>query len=451
MLVGARRPENCSLDLEHFRSLRPEKTANRWAQTRIMRFANLGTVALLGCAATPPPSDTAVPIGTPTGTPDTAGYGDTTFTAGNDPANAFFASLGTNERTCASCHDVHDGWSVTPASLAARFAASDGLDPVFRAIDGAGAPTADCTTLVSRRTAYALLLSHGLFRVARTLPAGVEFSLVAVDDPNGYASASELSLFRRPLPSTNLRFNAAIMWEDREPTLDQQAIDATLGHAEATGAPTELVPEIVAFESSIYTAQTFDTNAGDLALDAGGGPAALATQPYRRGATGTFTLFTAWQNDANAKRAQIAHGEDLFNTHRFQIRGVAGLSDRTVTCATCHDTPNAGSHSTPLPMNIGISDPSRRVAGLPLYTLKNLATGATIQTTDPGLALTTGKWADIGRFEVPNLRGAAMHPPYFHDGFAATLADVVELYDDRFDLHLDRGERADLAAFLAAL
>lgn len=153
MLVGARRPENCSLDLEHFRSLRPEKTANRWAQTRIMRFANLGTVALLGCAATPPPSDTAVPIGTPTGTPDTAGYGDTTFTAGNDPANAFFASLGTNERTCASCHDVHDGWSVTPASLAARFAASDGLDPVFRAIDGAGAPTADCTTLVSRRTA----------------------------------------------------------------------------------------------------------------------------------------------------------------------------------------------------------------------------------------------------------------------------------------------------------
>jgi len=28
--------------------------------------------------------------------------------------NPFFAALGTNTRTCASCHDVAFGWSFTP-------------------------------------------------------------------------------------------------------------------------------------------------------------------------------------------------------------------------------------------------------------------------------------------------------------------------------------------------
>jgi cytochrome c peroxidase len=41
--------------------------------------------------------------------------------------------------------------------------------------------------------------------------------------------------------------------------------------------------------------------------------------------------------------------------------------------------------------------------------------------------------------------------PYFHNGAAATLADVVNFYDARFDLGLSDQQKADLVAFLRAL
>ncbi|HEU4753769.1 MAG TPA: hypothetical protein VFU47_11735, partial [Armatimonadota bacterium] len=77
--------------------------------------------------------------------------------------------------------------------------------------------------------------------------------------------------------------------------------------------------------------------------------------------------------------------------------------------------------------------------------------GETIQTTDPGRALITGKWNDIGRFKGPILRGLAARPPYFHNGSAATLEDAVDFYDQRFNIGLTPQEREDLAAFLRAL
>jgi cytochrome c peroxidase len=88
---------------------------------------------------------------------------------------------------------------------------------------------------------------------------------------------------------------------------------------------------------------------------------------------------------------------------------------------------------------------------MPLYTLRNLQTGETIQTTDPGRALLTGKWKDIGRFKGPVLRGLAARAPYFHNGFAADLAAVVDFYDTRFALNLSDQEKSDLIAFLQTL
>ena len=121
------------------------------------------------------------------------------------------------------------------------------------------------------------------------------------------------------------------------------------------------------------------------------------------------------------------------------------------TCTTCHNSPNVGNHSVAAPLNIGVADASRRTPDLPLYTLRNTATGEIVQTTDPGRALITGKWADIGKFKGPILRSLAARAPYFHNGSAATLADVVRFYDERFNLQLSEQEKADLAAFLAAL
>src|SRR5690242_21039738 len=55
------------------------------------------------------------------------------------------------------------------------------------------------------------------------------------------------------------------------------------------------------------------------------------------------------------------------------------------------------------------------------YTLTNIKTGQVVQTTDPGIAMITGKWADIGKFKGPILRGLSARAPYFHNGSAATL------------------------------
>jgi cytochrome c peroxidase len=123
----------------------------------------------------------------------------------------------------------------------------------------------------------------------------------------------------------------------------------------------------------------------------------------------------------------------------------------TVTCTSCHDTPSAGNHSVSLPLNIGLADASRRTPDLPLYTLRNKTTGATIQTTDPGRALVTGRWADIGKFKGPILRALSARAPYFHNGLAATLDDVIGFYVTRFGVSLTTDERADLLRFLQSL
>jgi len=77
--------------------------------------------------------------------------------------------------------------------------------------------------------------------------------------------------------------------------------------------------------------------------------------------------------------------------------------------------------------------------------------GRMLQTTDPGWALVTGRCVDVGRFKVPTLRGLAGRAPYFHNGSAATLRDVVESYDRRFEIGLNSAEKADLVTFLRAL
>jgi cytochrome c peroxidase len=160
----------------------------------------------------------------------------------------------------------------------------------------------------------------------------------------------------------------------------------------------------------------------------------------------------------DAARAAVARGEVLFNTRPIAISGVKGLNDDlgipvlAGTCTTCHDTPASGNHSIPAPLDIGLTDASRRTPDMPLYTLRNKAApGEIIQTTDPGRALITGKWRDVGRFKGPILRGLAARAPYFHNGFAKDLDDAVDFYNTRFGLGLTDDEHDDLVAFLLAL
>jgi len=112
-----------------------------------------------------------------------------------------------------------------------------------------------------------------------------------------------------------------------------------------------------------------------------------------------------------------------------------------------------GNHSVAAALNIGVADVDNPlpVNYLPVFTLQNTTTGEIKRTTDPGRALITGRWKDIGRLKGPILRGLASRPPYFHNGAAETLADVIEFYDKRFNIGLTPQEKKDLEAFLEAL
>ncbi len=420
-----------------------------------------------------------------------------------DYGNAFFKKFGTNGRTCATCHVPTEGWVITPKGVKDRFERTAGMDPLFRLVDGANSPLADVSTVRKRRQAYSMLLDKANIRVGIGIPTDAEFELDQADDPYGFASASELSLFRRPMPTTNLKFISAVMWEGRETTLNPnsgeciygtttcfspvaydlstQANHATLGHAEALADLTQAErEEIVSFEMGLFTAQVRDKVAGSLTNNGAlGGPKILINQTYYFGINDTLvgdyrthelfnanvmSLYNAWNFYSNrsrdvreSARAAIARGQELFNTKPIQIKGVKGINDDLGvnvlpgTCTTCHNTPNSGNHSTPMPLDIGISDASRRTPDMPLYTLRNKTTGETIQTTDPGRALITGKWKDIGRFKGPVLRAVASRPPYFHDGSAKDLPAVISFYNNRFAMGLTEREKADLVAFLASL
>ncbi len=426
---------------------------------------------------------------------DATGTASTYSTAGViQQTGPFFQALGTNGRTCFTCHQIDQGWSITPAGVQARFDSTSGTDPIFRLVDGSNAPNADVSTLAAKRTAYSMLLTKGLIRIGLPIPANAEFTLQAVNDPYGFASASELSLFRRPLPTTNLKYLSTVMWDGREnasgTTLDaillHQANSATVGHAQASAAITAAQARgIVDFVLGITTTQHKDTNAKDLAASSSNGgfetPSVfLANQTTYIGIndlfgdskTGAafnprvFTVYDVWATslsgtgDKETARRSILRGQELFNTRSFTISGVGGINDEaafgtpaqlTVTCTSCHDTPNAGNHSVALPLNIGLTDAARRTSDMPLYTLRNKSTGATIQTTDPGRALVSGKWKDIGKFKGPILRGLSARAPYFHNGFAATLEDVLSFYVARFGVTLTTAERTDLLHFLQSL
>jgi mono/diheme cytochrome c family protein len=54
-------------------------------------------------------------------------------------------------------------------------------------------------------------------------------------------------------------------------------------------------------------------------------------------------------------------------------------------------------------------------------------------------------------YRTTPLRGLSQHAPYFHNGIAATLGDVVDLYNTRKGLNLTPQQKADLVEYLKSL
>jgi mono/diheme cytochrome c family protein len=66
---------------------------------------------------------------------------------------------------------------------------------------------------------------------------------------------------------------------------------------------------------------------------------------------------------------------------------------------------------------------------------------------DPRYAARTTQKA----YRTTPLRGLQQHPPYFHDGSAPTLADVVAHYERALSLSLSEAQRRDLVEYLKSL
>jgi hypothetical protein len=81
-----------------------------------------------------------------------------------------------------------------------------------------------------------------------------------------------------------------------------------------------------------------------------------------------------------------------------------------------------------------------------LYTEESLHTAAETDM-DPLHATRSA----TGMYRTTPLRALWQHPPYFHDGSAETLADVVNHYDSALELGLSAEQRSDLVQFLLSL
>ena len=97
-------------------------------------------------------------------------------------------------------------------------------------------------------------------------------------------------------------------------------------------------------------------------------------------------------------------------------------------CSTCHSGAEFTDANTRLhPASDSMGEPE--ASGVPSYASRS----ATKQ------------------YRTAPLKGAWQHPPYFHNGSAATLEDVVTTYDTRRSLGLTSAERADLVQYLKSL
>lgn len=411
---------------------------------------------------------------------DSAGTAATTSSSAIDfsSRNLFFANLGTNGRTCGTCHVASAGWTLTPAVVQAQPASSplfllDGSDCLGPGVANPN-PTANSTALRSR----------GLIRVEIAIPSNADFVLTGYTDPF-HCSANPLQTgvlreYRRPLPSSSSGLLATIMWDGREPSLQSQANDATLGHAQGAHAlTTDQQNQIANFESNTFHAQTvMGTVKPPLDLTKGGvngGPDYLLNSVMPAFFVGindtfsssfnpvVFTLYAKWEKNAGGDlQASIGRGEAIFNTRQFSISGVPGLNGPndasqapiTGTCSTCHNNPNVGNHSVSLALDVGVVDPNAPgldVSQLPTYTFRQTGSGKTITVTDAGRGLITGKFVDIGKTKGPILRGLSARAPYFHNGSAPDLATLVRFYDQRFGIGLSAKDQTDLVNFLSAL
>ncbi len=294
-------------------------------------------------------------------------------------------------------------------------------------------------------------------------------------------------------PETGRPVNMNMMADAREPTLKTQAQSAARGHLEVESPLTDAELErIEAFELQLYAAQIYSEQGG--ALDEPGGPSGLGPDAMANGSDGVLgnntTRFVipmenAWADlpegatdrdrERNAFRESVQRGHDVFFFRTFWISdamhiNTVGLGNPIKrTCSTCHGMHMTGMDTANGWMDVGTTNHpwaaeppespwADELPDLPLFRITcrddlppHPFLGREIYTQDPGRALISGKCEDVGAIVIQQFRGLAARPPYFSNGSAGSLKEIVDFYDRRFNIRFTDQERNDLVNFLSVL
>ena len=306
-------------------------------------------------------------------------------------------------------------------------------------------------------------------------------------------SSARTACLRRRDPDTGRPSVMNLMADARVPSLRAQAQDAAVTHLQVSSPLTRAqLDALFDFESRLYAAEAIDARAGSLTEP--DGPSGLGPQALEKGEAGVLGNNTTrwvipmedkWRelprgadeaiNARNAARESIQRGHDVYMFRTFWIRdsmhlNSVGLGNPTKrTCATCHgmhmtgmDTANGwmdiGTTNLPWAKEAPLNPWTTEKNELPLFrvTCKEGVSphpflGRVIYTQDPGRALISGRCNDVGTIVMQQLRGLAARPPYFSNGSASTLRELVDFYDRRYNIGYSEQEKQDLANFLGAL
>jgi hypothetical protein len=294
-------------------------------------------------------------------------------------------------------------------------------------------------------------------------------------------------------PLTGKPTSMNLMSDARAPTLAVQAEDAAKNHLQIAGALSAAqIARIVEFERQVYVAQIASAGAGSLAE--ADGPPAFGPRNVAAGDAGVlgnnttryvFPMAGKWtklprtsneaENARNAARESIARGHDVFMFRTFWIKdsmhlNSVGLGNPTKrTCTTCHgmhmtgmDTANGwmdiGTTNLPWASEVPLNPWNEAKPQMPLFRVTCKSTvkehpflGRVIYTQDPGRALISGQCNDVGTIVMQQFRGLAARAPYFSNGSATTLRELVDFYDRRYNIGYSDQEKQDLVNFLGAL
>jgi hypothetical protein len=289
-------------------------------------------------------------------------------------------------------------------------------------------------------------------------------------------------------PETGGFATLQLMSDGRDLTLKLQARDAAATHLQRHQPLSSVqLQQIEDFEDSVYAAQSFDHTGRELTGDGAppglgpealenGAPARLGNNPINR----IFGTFAMWQQPATAPgetepqqqpqmqfRGSVARGADIFYLRRFIISDVGKYNDKGLgnpfkrSCGSgCHNTLLMGMDLAPGYMDLGLNNLPWANArpDLPLFKVvcdpsapAQSYLGRLIYTHDPGRALITGKCIDVGASMTQQSRGLAARAPYFMNGSAANLRELVDFYDRRFNIGYTEHEKQDLVNFLSVL